>query len=691
MDTYEGRLDDIRKEYESEGVYLDNAAMPLTPSSLIYKSADFLAKTPMVNPHSNNALSHQTSGLINEVRQRALSLLGTSTQEYALVFTANATAAAKLVGECVENYMYLVDSHTSMVGIRGYTNNFKPVHDIPAHLDELDAKWVAAWPLQSNFDGRRYPPKWVQDVDKTGALSLLDIASYCSTSLPDLGSLRPDFAVLSFYKIFGLPDLGALLVKKCEKTSKFFQKRRYFGGGTVAALTAQEDFMIRNTDLVTSLEDGTLPLHSIGMLSVAMTQFPVIFGSYQAISNHILLVARYCYDRLRETAQVSLLSEYPDNLENGPIVTFVLNSAGYTEFENVCSKLKIYVRVGTLCNTGAFTNHSKISDKDIIANHVKYNKTCNDDQDTIDGKYTGVIRVSPGPWSSFEDVDKLIDCISTYFGSTKTISQLVGSGNAEIAALYVYPIKSCAALSVESTQVLPQGLEWDREFCLIDLDSGKGLSLKKHHRMAKIFSKPNIKTQELDVVYDGATISIPMDPTSWPDAGYEDGVEFCSDRSSDMYVNKDPEVVRYFSTAVGIPCTIGKVKHDNQRHMKSEPESLSNTSPILLISDTSAKSLDNSDHNVFRANIVVKTEAPFQEDSWMMVRIGAGNYELLGSCRRCNMVCITKEGKSDPKPYLALVKSRRVDGKLWFGQHMRLMGSTAQITVGQKVTAITER
>ena len=47
---------------------------------------------------------------------------------------------------------------------------------------------------------------------------------------------------LSYYKIFGYPTgLGALLVHK-RAVPLLMERKRYFGGGTVAVSLAEEDF-----------------------------------------------------------------------------------------------------------------------------------------------------------------------------------------------------------------------------------------------------------------------------------------------------------------------------------------------------------------------------------------------------------------------------------------------------------------
>ena len=53
-----------------------------------------------------------------------------------------------------------------------------------------------------------------------------------------------------------------------------------------------------------------------------------------------------------------------------------------------------------------------------------------------------------------------------------------------------------------------------------------------------------------------------------------------------------------------------------------------------------------------------------------MMRIGAEHFELLGPCRRCQMVCIDQDtAEQSQEPLLTLAKTRRFDGKIFFGQH----------------------
>jgi molybdenum cofactor sulfurtransferase len=119
----------------------------------------------------------------------------------------------------------------------------------------------------------------------------------------------------------------------------------------------------------------------------------------------------------------------------------------------------------------------------------------------------------------------------------------------------------------------------------------------------------------------------------------------------------------------------------------SKPILLSNESPILTISRSSLNRLNElikaaggkaAQAEVFRANIVVAErpyyppgrEQPYAEDDWRYVKIGHQYFEMLGPCRRCQMVCVDQQtSQRDQEPFVTLSKTRRFDGRVYFGEH----------------------
>lgn len=199
-----------------------------------------------------------------------------------IIFVANATAGIKLVveGFCGSpngfRFTFLRDAHTSLVGGKGLAKEFAcPSEDeVVEWLREPtngDRPGLFAYPAQSNFNGRRFPLEWVTQLrEHPGWYSLLDAASYLTTTPLDYSAVAPDFTVLSFYKIFGFPDLDAIIVRR--DTGHILFQRDHCGGGTRAAMTA-DGYHVARKEIHEALEDGTLPFHTILALDAAFNNY----------------------------------------------------------------------------------------------------------------------------------------------------------------------------------------------------------------------------------------------------------------------------------------------------------------------------------------------------------------------------------------------------------------------------------
>src|SRR5204862_4005701 len=99
-----------------------------------------------------------------------------------------------------------------------------------------------------------------------------DAAAYATTAQLDLSNARiaPDFTALSLYKIFGFPDLGALIVRK--DSGHILEQRRYFGGGTVdMVICIRDKWHSKKVErLHEKMEDGRLPSHHIIAIDSAL-------------------------------------------------------------------------------------------------------------------------------------------------------------------------------------------------------------------------------------------------------------------------------------------------------------------------------------------------------------------------------------------------------------------------------------
>lgn len=253
----------------------------------------------------------------------------------------------------------------------------------------------------------------------------------------------PDFVALSFYKIFGFPNIGALLVRK--QSSHVLQSRKYFGGGTVDMIITVNDtwHAKKETSLHDRLEDGTLPFHSIFALDHAINVHERLYGPnpMKFISHHTAQLGKMLYDGLASLkhsngAPAALIYKdeaavYGDPSLQGATVAFnVLRSdgslVGYEDVEGAADDRNIYVRSGSLCNPGGVATYLGWSPAEMRAAYAAGHR-CSNPTQVVLGKATGVVRVSLGAMNTASDIRTLLNFLKEVYidqvGQPRTIPQ----------------------------------------------------------------------------------------------------------------------------------------------------------------------------------------------------------------------------------------------------------------------------
>ena len=268
---------------------------------------------------------------------------------------------------------------------------------------------------------------------KAATYTLLDAAALASTAQLDLSDIQtaPDFVALSFYKIFGFPNVGALIVRK--QSAHVLQSRKFFGGGTVDMVITVNDtwHAKKDTNLHDRLEDGTLPFHSIFALDHAMNVHERLYGPnpMKFISHHTAQLGKTLYEGLSTMkhsngapAVVIYKDEsavYGDPSLQGATVAFNVLRAdgsfvGYEEVEEAADDRAIYVRSGSLCNPGGVASYLQWSPAEMRAAYAAGHRCTNPTQ-VIFGKTTGVVRVSLGAMNTASDIRIFLDFISEVY------------------------------------------------------------------------------------------------------------------------------------------------------------------------------------------------------------------------------------------------------------------------------------
>jgi molybdenum cofactor sulfurtransferase len=442
--------------------------------------------------------------------------------------------------------------------------------------------------------------------------------------------------------------------------------------------------------------------------------------------------------------------------------------ASLTEFEKLASVRGFHTRTGGLCNPGGVAAALELEPWE-MKNNFSAGFRCGDENDIRNGKPTGVIRVSLGALSTLEDVDKFLAFIREFYQTSQATEanridnafRTSDTSEMHVEDIAVYPIKSCGGFHVPRGQrweVKPEGLAWDREWCLIHSGSGHVLNQKRYPLMALLCPYINLETGTLVVRFQGrppsnleASISIPLSPPTMTMKSTPSRV--CGQEiSAQRYVST--EINDFFSNILDVKCVLARfpaggdgksmryAKAHNKKHqtghapkcealdrLKTSPVShelnpqqkrrkilLSNESPMLLINSASLNALNReimkrggkpASPDVFRANIVVGSEnqasksLAYSEDFWGRLRIGEQEFETMGSCQRCHMVCINQQtATKGNEPFVTLSRTRRFDGKVFFGTHICHVSSleasgmqheqTRGIAIGDAVQAIHE-
>ena len=432
---------------ENGHTYLDYTGGNIYPQSLVDAHGDFLSRGVYGNPHSRNPASIVSEEFVKEARDRVLHFF--QAHDYYCIFTANATGALKIVGECYPfssnaHLLLTTDNHNSVNGIREYCKNrggaytYSPMNrktltineaELSRHLQNHPDKneKLFAFPAQSNVSGIQHSLEWISKAHEENWDVLLDAAAFVPTSALDLTIHSPDFVSLSFYKMFGYPTgIGCLLVKK----AKFHKlKKSWYAGGTITlSAVGHCDFFLKHDH--EQFEDGTINYLNIPAITNGLNFIASI--GMENINRRIKELSRYLLSELSTLYHANgskLIKLYgPRHVENRG-GTFMMNFFDVNEqcyspqrIEQLGSVEKISFRTGCFCNPGVDELNHDIS-PDTLRNYFDgRHRGDYDDFVAFTGKTRGAVRISMGIPTTKSDVDRFIGFARTFLD--KTIFQL---------------------------------------------------------------------------------------------------------------------------------------------------------------------------------------------------------------------------------------------------------------------------
>lgn len=257
----------------------------------------------------------------------------------------------------------------------------------------------------------------------------------------------------------------------------------------------------------------------------------------------------------------------------------------------------------------------------------------------------------------------------------------------ELSELNIYPVKSLAGISLDQSIVDAFGLLNDRRWMLVD-KNGRMLTQRKLARMCLI--RPQVTAQGIHLSAQGmsdielavSNLTTTCKVQVWNDVcnAYDAG---------DI-------AARWFSDFLATDCRLTYFPDDEVRQLDQDYSQASDTTafsdgfPFLLISQASLDDLNSRmdtpiTMSRFRPNLVISGSEAFEEDQWKGIRIGDMTFRLVKPCSRCVIPTIDPNtGEKGKEPLTTLLKYRKRDNKVYFGQNV-IADGTGELHVGMKV------
>lgn len=259
-----------------------------------------------------------------------------------------------------------------------------------------------------------------------------------------------------------------------------------------------------------------------------------------------------------------------------------------------------------------------------------------------------------------------------------------------VAALYRYPLKSCAPRAEQVLDIEPRGPAGDRRWLAVDAD-GRFLTAREHPQLVLVQARPTPTGLHLDHPRAGA-LDVRVPPADAP----RRRVQVWRSELDAALAGDDAHA--WVSRVLGFPAwlvhmdAVASRAVDPAHAAPGDEVSFADGFPLLVIGQASLDGLNARlpqpvPMTRFRPNIVVDGALAHAEDGWRRVRIGDVAFDAVKTCTRCVFTTLdpataTRDARGEPLRTLATY--RRGEGGVHFGMNLIARG-TGRIAVGDRV------
>lgn len=353
----------------------------------------------------------------------------------------------------------------------------------------------------------------------------------------------------------------------------------------------------------------------------------------------------------------------------------------------------IQLRTGGHCNLGALSIHLNLSEE-MMRKNFELGKICGDNIDLINGQPLGSVRISFGQASTYKDLDvfrKMLECcfvpsnICLYSNGENLRHFLPVYGY--LTNIFIFPVKSCGGIQKKRWPICPMtdAFLYDRHWMIVSMRTREGLTQKQYPSISSIIPEIDLDDPNVLILKDQhgihSSLHVPFNflltstaSTILPSKNYQNNEKIlcCEDFSCKhlgaIHTFVDNAASKWLADFHPSLVDCGLVMIDQQMSKEGviiRGKNFAKQGKFLLITRTSveyiAMNLGLSVENVakrFRPNLIVDFGPewkPFQEEKIKKLSIGSVEFEVVGICRRCQMICIDQEtGIRDPNVLIRL-------------------------------------
>lgn len=242
-----------------------------------------------------------------------------------------------------------------------------------------------------------------------------------------------------------------------------------------------------------------------------------------------------------------------------------------------------------------------------------------------------------------------------------------------VSEIWIYPVKSLGGGRVAHARVDDRGLENDRRFMVVDA-ADRFLTQREHPPMARIAAR--IERESLHLETAGrAPLVLPIAVE-----GPVRDVRVWGDRC--RAIDAGEPAAGWLSEALEREVRLVRMPKSTRRQVdlryasEGSLVSFADAFPLLVVGQASLDALNARlaqpvDVRRFRPNLVIAGGAPFAEDGWSELAIGALRFQVKKPCARCAIVNVDPDrGTRGTEPLATLATFRTIGGQVLFGQNL---------------------